>query len=36
MPLTAPAPAGLDDMNDERYNTGSVLLTSNRTPAVRP
>ena len=35
-PLTAPAPEDLYDVINERYERGSVMLTSNRAPAEWP
>jgi|SRR5579859_2386258 len=35
-PLEAPAPADLYDVINERYEAGSILLTSNRAPAEWP
>ncbi len=35
-PLQAPAPSDLYDMIDERYEQGSILLTSNRPPVEWP
>ena len=35
-PLTAPAPEDLYDVINERYERGSIMLTSNRAPAEWP
>ena len=35
-PLTAPAPSDLYDVINERYERGSIMLTSNRAPAEWP
>jgi DNA replication protein DnaC len=35
-PLVDPAPSDLHDVINERYETGSILVTSNRAPAVWP
>src|SRR5262245_44789552 len=35
-PLSAPAPADLYDVINERYETGSILVTSNRAPSEWP
>jgi DNA replication protein DnaC len=35
-PLTAPAPSDLYDVINERYEVGSILVTSNRAPAEWP
>ena len=35
-PLTPPAPEDLYDLINERYDQGSIILTSNRAPAEWP